>query len=673
MNTPSATLKALPSDALRRHGLLEAADARRTEWVCGRAGLRNAEDAEAVLWVVAALCHAETLGNLCLPLDPKALGASVRGLLAEAEQDATRGDAMAERVLALLEAGVLEAIVGDADSDADAEGETKTSGNGMMPRPLVGTHGNLYWHKAWSAARTVADGIRARCQPDPDDGVDGTATAAAIAAALAETLTNRPLRRADGNAGEVLKLTDAQQRALEGALTHKAFIVAGGPGTGKTTWTAAWLRAILRLPGVTPERIRLCAPTGRAARRLEESLRATLAYCLDDPRDAAAAALPVTTLHTLLGGRAFEGRFARTPGDPLDADWVLLDEASMADVHLMAALVRAMRPGTRLVLAGDPGQLPAVEAGAVLGELLPAADGEPGPVPSVTLDASHRATGAVIPLAAAIRAGRGDDVVGLLGSPIDPAAAFAPDRALTRVEASDDATAHGGAEHLSKVLHAYADAAFGRGAGGSTAPTYAALLERFRTLPREDEPAAAGALWNLAGRARVLAPLRQGTVSAESANRILRQRLEPAWRHRTDGRDPKGFHGAPILITRNDARTGLSNGDLGLWLETGDGATVFFPRPELPGGWLRLPVALLPAWELGFASTVHKSQGSECDEVLVLLPAADNRLLVRETLYTAVTRARKTVRIYGSDLAIRQAVERRLQRYGGLREMLTAE
>src|SRR5690606_38029757 len=106
---------------------------------------------------------------------------------------------------------------------------------------------------------------------------------------------------------------------------------------------------------------------------------------------------------------------ARSPEDPLDAEWVLLDEASMADVFLLSALVRALRPGARLVLAGDPGQLPAVEAGAVLGELLPEREGAPGPVPSMTLDVSHRATGEVIPLAAAVRRGDEDKVIQLLG------------------------------------------------------------------------------------------------------------------------------------------------------------------------------------------------------------------------------------------------------------------
>jgi len=643
------------TETLRAKGLLDAGDMHRLEWLCAHAALREPADTDALARLVALLCSIEAQGSLCLPLDRDRLIAASRDLLGavpgNGEENAPSDAPWVDRVLALLESGGFNSVIG-----AD---------RGMFP--LIQTHGNLYWHKAWSAARTVADGIRTRC-------ARGTASADSIAAALQETLSTNPLRHGDG---AILTLTDAQQRALEGALSNRVFIVAGGPGTGKTTWTAAWLRAALRLPGAHPERIRLCAPTGRAARRLEESLRATLTGVLGeanaDARDRAAADMPVTTLHTLLGWRAFEGRFARTPDDPLDADVVLLDEASMADVHLMAALVRALPPHARLLLAGDPGQLPAVEAGAVLAELLPeetSVGAARGPVPSVTLDASHRAKGAVIPLAAALRDGAADVVLALLGEPVDPTHAFAADRPVARVNARESGTARA-SEGLESLLQAYAGAAFGAvpaydGAGA----TYAVLLERFRTLPREKETAAVDALWRLAGRVRVLAPLRQGAVSAESANGLLRRHLEPQWRRRTDARDPGGFHGAPILITRNDARTGLSNGDLGLWLETGDGAMVFFPRPELPGGWLRLPVALLPAYELGFASTVHKSQGSECDEVLVLLPAADNRLLVRETLYTAVTRARRAVRIFGSEDAVRQAVERRLERYGGLRPML---
>jgi exodeoxyribonuclease V alpha subunit len=637
-------------------GVIDSADARLIGWFGARvtASQRddegkaspNPDDAGTVLTIVAAtLCRACASGSLCLPLARPGLAAAVREtyLALDPAADADESDAAAGRCagrfLALVDSGFYDSLVGTTD----------------VSRPLVRAVGNLYLHRYWFAVRTIADRLRAHA------ALPAAANEESLAPVFRTILQDAPLRTHDG---APLILTAAQNAALTRSLSSSVFVLAGGPGTGKTTWTAAWLRAVLRLPGVTPERVRICAPTGRAARRLEESLQGALAGCLTDPRDAEAAELKVTTLHTLLGWRAFEGRFARCAEDPLDADWLLLDEASMADVFLLSALVKALRPGTRIVLAGDPGQLPAVEAGAVLGELLPAFDGGPSPLPSVTLDVSHRATGAVIPLAAAVRRGDADAVVELFGGPTAPLEAFSPGRDLARLEPSADTMSS-----VRAALHAFAAATFNSGHGARATNGYAGLLTRFRTLTREHEASALDHLWKHAGRARVLAPLRRGPVSAERANFILRQKLEPEWRQDRDT-PGIGFHGAPILVTRNDARTGLSNGDLGLWLETAEGAMVFFPRPELPGGWLRLPVALLPVCELGFASTVHKSQGSECDEVLILLPEAGNRLLARETIYTAITRARKSVRIYGSEVALREAVGRTLRRPGGMRELL---
>lgn len=719
-----------PGDALiaslRRHDVLDGADARLVTWlrdhlpVAGGDGrVRQDEETEAFTLVAAALCRACASGSLCLPLAPAALASALAETLEAASGPSTSPaslpaqaatalpatpatgvrtiidvfdvtnlemifDVTAVQDVARATAARFLAALGDESVSTGAAWSVFAGmiGTPDVPRPLIRAHDNLYLHRYWFAARSIADAMTARTALPPP------AAPPVREAILRHTLGESRLRGPDGSP---LDLTEGQRAALEAALSSSVFVLAGGPGTGKTTWTAAWLRALLRIPGVNADRVRLCAPTGRAARRLAESLRATLAGNLDDPHDAAAAALPVTTLHTLLGWRAFEGRFARDPGDPLDADWVLLDEASMADIFLLSALVRALKPGARLVLAGDPGQLPAVEAGAVLGELLPDPEDAPGPVPSVVLDVSHRATGRIIPLAAAVRRGLEDEVVRLLGPACPaaaPSAAFTtgPASALARIEPGDDA-----ATDLRSLLHAFAEAAFTMtpaGTGETSArrpdapaqtrqasppdindsPSYTTLLHRFRVAAREEETAVLNALWAIASRARVLAPLRRGLVSAERANRTLRERLEPVWRHPRDAHGP-GFHGAPILVTRNDARTGLSNGDLGLWLEAGDGAMVCFPRPEHADGWLRIPVALLPACEPGFATTVHKSQGSECDEVLILLPEAGNRLLARETLYTAITRARKAVRVYGSEEAVREATRRTLRRPGGVREL----
>lgn len=638
---------------LRAHAVIEPVDAHLVGWLRDRmladGGAR--EEALALTCVAAALCRECSEGSLCLPLELNALTATLRELLLAAEPT------LPDREAVFTEARIAAARFLEA---ADADRFASVLGDPENPRPLVRAFGKLYLHRYWFSARTVADALRTRVALPPP-AAEETRTKI-----LGEVLDQEPLRARDGSP---LLLTDRQRAALDAALGTPVFVLAGGPGTGKTTWTAAWLRAVLRLPGVAPDRVRLCAPTGRAARRLEESLRATLAGCRD-PRDEAAAAMPVNTLHSLLGWRSFEGRFARNPDDPLDADWVLLDEASMADLFLMSALVRALKPGTRIVLSGDPGQLPAVEAGAVLGELLPAGDGAPSPVPSVVLDVSHRATGEVIPLASAVRRGDAEAVIGLLGAASTPDTAFAtrpPSREIVRVEPvsqTGSQSASGTASGMRALLKAYAGAVFRTGERN-----YGELLHRFRTLTREEESTALDALWKHAGRARVLSPLRHGPISAESANRILRELLEPEWRR--PGDTPGiGFHGSPVLVTRNDPRTGLSNGDLGMWLQTADGAAAFFPRPELPQGWLRLPAALLPACEPGFAVTVHKSQGSEYDAVLLVLPEAGNRLLARETLYTAVTRARRAVTIFGTEEAIREAVERRLRRPGGLREML---
>jgi exodeoxyribonuclease V alpha subunit len=622
-----------PLDALRAAELLDAADLRLVAWLRDRARPNdgtNPADAEALTWAVAALCRACAEGGLCLPLAREGLRDALGALLSAAGRDDAEAKDCAARFLDAADAGRFDAVLGDA----------------RAPNALVRDHGNLYLHRYWFAERAVAAEISRRARGDAR--VAGAASAArALDEILRDTLEKNPLRGPDGGA---LTLTPPQREALRAALFEPVFVLSGGPGTGKTTWTAAWIRALMRLPGASPERVRLCAPTGRAARRLAESLRARLGEDKgrgdaegEDAADHAARAVPVTTLHGLLGYRAFEGGFARGPGDPIDADWILLDEASMTDVFLLATLLRAMRPDARLVLVGDPDQLPPVEAGSVLAELLPDAPGVGGPVPSVTLDAGHRSSDAVAALAAAVRAGDADAAMRILGEPKL-------------------------ATPLAARMREYAAATFG---AASEADGYAALLESFRKAERAEEAGILERLWSHAGKARVLAPLRRGPVSAEAANRALRALLEPVWRRPSDARG-LGFHGAPILVTRNDERVGLSNGDVGLWLEAGDGATVFFPDATAEGGWLRVPVALLPPHELGFATTVHKSQGSEYDTVWIVLPDAGNTLLARETLYTAITRARREARVFATEAAIREAVGRRLRRPGGLRAALAA-
>jgi exodeoxyribonuclease V alpha subunit len=683
----------IDSADLRLIELLVAQVARANEQGVGNA------DGNALRLVLAALCRACGEGSLCLSLRPMELIEVLRELVASGTPAETSPESWAEtgarNFLADLEAGRLDALCRIVSATAG----TPLASAIEKPKPLIAAFGALYFHRFWNAQCVIAAAVRPR--PDAASAAqseeDSRAHDAAIEAVLRETLFDKPLRRSGGGAdpeaqAAPLELAQRQKWALVAALRERVFVLSGGPGTGKTTWTASWLRALLRLPGVSPDRVRLCAPTGRAAQRLQESLRASLesvsAGEANGP-DADARALPATTLHALLGYQPYTGGFARTPEDPLDADYVLVDEVSMVDVFLLAALVRALRPGTRLVLVGDADQLPPVDAGSALGELLPedrlprlpaatretiarafpsdaipaeqpaAATDAGAEVPSVMLDVSHRARGEVVPLIAALL--RGDSTATL--SALD-----APGSLTRLIDPGDDPAA--GKQAVTVALNAFADATYlDRRVEGKT---FGAWLDAFRVAARDAEYAVLQRLWVFVAAARVLAPLRKGLYSAENANRILRARLEPLWSRRSDS-PGKGFHGAPILITRNDRGSGLSNGEIGLWLEASGGPAAFFPRPELPEGWLRLPVSQLPTHEAGFAVTVHKSQGSEYDEVLLILPETGNRLLARETLYTAVTRARSRVRVLGSESAIRAAVETKLRRPGGLSALLASE
>lgn len=628
----------------RERERIDAADVRLIAWLCAR----GEGDDVPLACAAAALCQACASGSLCLPLDA-GLAEGMRDVLGEAEKNP---EAVARAFLAALAAGAYAGVVGSA----------------REPGPLIAHKGRLFFHRHFHAERTLAEDLRARLRVPPRFDP----------ARLDAVLRDAPAL-----------LTRRQKWALGAALRTRAFILSGGPGTGKTTWIASWLGALLRLHALDPARVRLCAPTGRAAQRLQESLRASAEK--DVPR------VRVETLHALLGYQPHSGRFARTAEDPLDADWVLLDEASMADAFLLAALVEALPPHAGLVLVGDADQLPSVEAGSALRELLPPRSGPPagsaelpeetwqalenwipqevpapqerprptGLPPSVTLDESRRAGGDILRLAARVNRGDAEGIFEVLGAAIPVSEGFAEGTAksVARLGAPGGDFAQG----LPALARAYADAMFlTRRVEGRTYPEW---LNAFRSAPEAEEEALLPVLWEFLSAARILAPARRGPLSAERLNRLLGAALHPVFSPGLPAEaQGAAFHGAPVLVTRNDARTGLANGETGMWLRGARGLQACFPRPH---GWLRLPLSLAPAFEPGFASTVHKSQGSEYDQVLLVLPEEGNRLLAREILYTGITRAKTRVRIYAADAALREAAERPLRRDSGLREWFT--
>ncbi|MEH6414627.1 exodeoxyribonuclease V subunit alpha [Pseudomonas sp. CGJS7] len=510
--------------------------------------------------------------------------------------------------------------------------------------PLVLERGLLYLRRYREYERRLAQGLRriAAFAPPPAD-LDALAP---IFAALF------PQARDD----------DRQGRAAALALLQSLLLATGGPGTGKTTTIARLLVLLIaqaQLDGVAPPRIALAAPTGRAAERMAESLRAAGEQlgALDGIDAAWCEALPrqASTLHRLLGSVPDSPRFRHDARHPLAFDVIVVDEASMVDLPLMCKLVEAVPDGARLILLGDRDQLPSVEAGDVLAAIVDAAgddDGVPaalaarlqpllGPLPvradpmplspyRVHLRRGYRQADSLdlAPLAEATRAGDADTVLALLR-----------EGGLSGVHFHEDVH-----DPLS-------------GAGRER------LLPAWRAIGDAADPAQA---LQRAAQLRLLTALRDGGQGAAPLNARIEEAL--AGVHR-----PAYFHGRLLLITENSYRHGLFNGDIGVCLRArGDDGG------ELPGaatvawfaggseGVRAFHPSALPAHSGAFAMTVHKAQGSEFDSVWLQLPRQDARHLSRELLYTGMTRAKRELHLAGSETVLRLALSRHAARVSGL-------
>ena len=444
---------------------------------------------------------------------------------------------------------------------------------------------------------------------------------------------------------------DAQAQAAQRVLRQRLLLIAGGPGTGKTTTVARLLAALLHAdPGC---RIALAAPTGKAAARMAEALLQRAAELPQALRDA----LPTqaSTVHRLLGATGTPGAFTHHAGRPLPLDCLVVDEASMLDLALARRLLDALPPAARLVLLGDPDQLAAVEGGAVFADLCSPgmADAPTAPLPDalLRLTRSHRfaAEAPIGRLAGAVRLGQADAVLAML-EPAAQGTAFAP------AGAGVPLAWHAPAEAAALALRTFE-------------PWFAGL----RAQP--PPPAALAAF----AQARVLCAVREGPHGVHALNAVLEQTARAQ-----AGAAPGSawYAGRPVLIQRNEPALGLFNGDIGIALPAGDGPgtelQVWFAEPQAPGGCRAVAPARLPVHDTAFAMTVHKSQGSEFDRVLLVLPQRSAgtetgdayRALTRELLYTAVTRARQQVTLAASEAALRAAIGTPTQRDSGLRGRL---
>ncbi|WP_225042231.1 AAA family ATPase [Xanthomonas campestris] len=637
--------------------------------------------------------------------------------------------------------------------------------------PLVLEHGLLYLRRYREYERRLAQGLR-RIATHPQPAFD----AAALAPLFAQLFPQAsPLSSEEGarRAGEGTQLpvpsTDRQAQAAALALRRALLLVTGGPGTGKTTTIARLL--LLRIAQalharhsgvataagvgntsageatqhpasrgasapppsasttapVSPLRIALAAPTGRAAERMAESLRGAVARAIAsgvDPTLADALPTGASTLHRLLGVIPDSPHFRHDADNPLPFDLIVVDEASMVDLPLMCKLVDAVADGTQLILLGDADQLPSVEAGDVLAAILQAA----GPGDALQPDDAQalqpllgNLPGDVTPKAATpVTTHSG----GLAGHRVHLLRGYrqAEDFALAPLA---DAVRAGDADTALALLRSgtLAGVHFHEDGEDPLALGRDALLAHWRALADAHDPAAA---LREAGRLRLLTAVRAGPQGARGLNARIEQLLaESGSGARRLGSASPWFQGRLLLITENSYRHGLFNGDVGICLrseaspfsgrsdtnapsERSDASTVTArsdaaassgPSHSIGTANRADPVAdrraqgplvawfegdgdgqvrgfhpaALPAHESAFAMTVHKAQGSEFDTVWLQLPTRDARVLSRELLYTGITRARRALHLAGSEAVIRAALARHAARISGLAWRLGAQ
>ncbi|MBM4206760.1 MAG: exodeoxyribonuclease V subunit alpha [Gammaproteobacteria bacterium] len=420
------------------------------------------------------------------------------------------------------------------------------------------------------------------------------------------------------------KLTDDidwQRRVAECACRQALTIITGGPGTGKTT-TISKILAVLQELAENPLLIALAAPTGKAAMRLQEAI-AQNADLLNCPQTVKQS-IPQTavTLHRLLGAKPPSPYFNHHAGNPLIYDVVVVDEASMVDLALMSKLCDALKPGARLILLGDKDQLNSVESGAVLADLIDALPGN-----TVELTQSHRFNDEIKTLA---------DVI----------------------NKQDDKTAWS--------ILSVNGATLGVLAPKQVLPFI--LAQRQRYVQLVSSGAAYSEIYREFSRFQVLCSNRHGANAALMINQLVEQNL---FGYVQNSAKNSWYSGCPVMVTQNQLALHLYNGDIGICLpdrEQNGQLMVYFQRPD--GAVKKILPARMPTCETVFAMTIHKAQGSEFDDVLIVLPPVTNPVLSKELIYTAITRARKTIKIATDQSVFSAAVNNKVGRMTGLKAKL---
>lgn len=413
---------------------------------------------------------------------------------------------------------------------------------------------------------------------------------------------------------------DWQRAAAKMALEQAFTLITGGPGTGKTT-TVVKILALIQELAEKPLYIALAAPTGKAAMRLKESIGQHIAGLICTEAVKKLIPTEVTTLHRLLGARANSPYFHHHAQKTLAYDLVVVDEASMIDLALMSKLVDALKPSARLILLGDKEQLASVEAGAVLADLNAAL-----PAQSLELKTSHRFDGDIKALAGYINTQQAEAAWQLLSKP-NQVVRLLNDNVIVYISHQQQAYL----QHIKAGDH------------------YDMVYQAFM-------------------RFQVLCANRQGPNSVMDINYQVEQRLKQQNMIQLSG---LWYSGRPVLITQNNPTLHLYNGDIGICMPDPKQPTqlkVFFKQSD---GTIKMYLpARITQCETVFAMTIHKSQGSEFEEVLIILPEVLNPVLTKELLYTAVTRAKKIVNIKARWDIFNMAINQKVRRMTGLTQKL---
>jgi exodeoxyribonuclease V alpha subunit len=556
------------------------------------------------------------------------------------------GERMRSAITRILNSNAAAAVIG---------------GNPNDYKPLIFLPPYIYQHRTMSAEITLARRL-ASLISSPATHIDK---------AVPQNLLRDLTTHSEVFGGRRINLSEEQRVAIEHAVTAPLTVISGGPGTGKTSIVLAILQVLVGM-AVEPGDIALAAPTGKAAYRIGQSIRDSLSSDTKQPAPWKECAEP-TTVHRLLGYSPTRQRFHHHRNNPLGAHVVIVDEGSMLDLEMMSRLLDAMRPDARLVILGDADQLPSVSAGAVFRDLLP-------PVGEVSSVIERNCVRLTRNYRVAIE-GKGGDAILALARAINagdntPFAASEGDGTSTIVRRDS-------AQQIEFVAAEWLDD--GAATGAFLEHWY---LKQVRCESRIDDlenhtftadqngfaPAECESLrrvFEKVASSQILCITRVLDSGSERINSLLHRRFA---HHKGIAPDRHQFIvGEPVMMLRNDYDLSLFNGDQGVILQVcrpgyPTARMAVFPRGD---NFAAFPLDTLKEHlELSYAMTVHKAQGSEFDSVAVIMPDKDIPILTREILYTAVSRARKSVTIFGTREIIFAGLSRRVERYSGVQEQL---